>query len=75
MHGTIDPSYRGALSVFVFNPNTYNVLINKGDYLAQLVLIPAYVPPLVVVDKLSPTQRGERGFGSSDLISSVNDRK
>lgn len=40
--------------------------INKGDKLAQLVIVPIVTPQLQVVDEFSEvTERGEKGFGSS----------
>ncbi|ALN76037.1 dUTP pyrophosphatase (plasmid) [Staphylococcus chromogenes] len=45
-------------------PNSY--AINKGDKLAQLVIVPIVTPQLQVVDEFSEvTERGEKGFGSS----------
>ncbi|WP_353419239.1 dUTP pyrophosphatase (plasmid) [Staphylococcus delphini] len=41
-------------------------VINKGDKLAQLVIVPIVTPQLQVVDEFSEvTERGEKGFGSS----------
>jgi dUTP pyrophosphatase len=65
MGGTIDGGYRGLLSVFVYNPNPHTVTIYKGDYLAQLVLHPILVGDLTKVNSISPSVRGEKGFGSS----------
>ena len=65
MGGTIDQGYRGLLSVFVYNPNPVPVQVVKGDYLAQLVLCPIITPALFKVEKLSPSARAEKGFGSS----------
>ena len=40
--------------------------INKGDKLAQLVIVPIWTPTLQEVDKFSEvSERGEKGFGSS----------
>ncbi|MEJ7393119.1 dUTP pyrophosphatase [Staphylococcus saprophyticus] len=48
---------------FEFN-NRYQ--INKGDRLAQLVIVPIWTPELVPVKEFSnETARGEKGFGSS----------
>ncbi|MDW4095153.1 dUTP pyrophosphatase [Staphylococcus saprophyticus] len=41
-------------------------LINKGDRLAQLVIVPIWTPELVPVKEFSnETARGQNGFGSS----------
>ena len=48
---------------FEFN-NRYQ--INKGDRLAQLVIVPIWTPELVPVKEFSnETARGQNGFGSS----------
>ena len=40
--------------------------INKGDRLAQLVIVPIWTPELVPVEEFeSETARGEKGFGST----------
>lgn len=41
------------------------LLINKGDKIAQLVLIPTITFPMQEVDSLEETQRGSNGFGST----------
>ena len=48
---------------FEFN-NRYQ--INKGDRLAQLVIVPIWTPELEPVEEFeSETARGTKGFGSS----------
>ena len=43
--------------------------INKGDRLAQLVVVPIWTPELEPVEEFeSETARGEKGFGSSDEV-------
>ncbi|PTG32014.1 dUTP diphosphatase [Staphylococcus chromogenes] len=45
-------------------PNSYG--INKGDKLAQLVIVPIVTPELEQVEEFtSESARGEKGFGSS----------
>ena len=66
LSAVIDEGYRGELSVFILNVNPTPVKINKGDYLAQLVLMPSTVCELELVDTLSDSERGHKGFGSSD---------
>lgn len=39
--------------------------IKKGDRIAQIVIQPCALPELVEVDKLTPSDRGEGGFGST----------
>lgn len=75
MPGTIDNGFRGLLSVFIYNPNPTPVDVYKGDYLAQLVLCPVIAPPLEKVSVISPTTRGEKGFGSSGGFLELLDTK
>lgn len=47
-----------------FQPSCYQ--INKGDRLAQLVIVPIWTPELEPVEEFeSETARGDKGFGSS----------
>jgi dUTP pyrophosphatase len=75
--GVIDQSYIGELSIImtytsldpVNKDDVYNkVTINKGDKIAQLVPIPVTNFSIVEVSDLESSERGERGFGSSDKI-------
>jgi dUTP pyrophosphatase len=65
MGGTIDNGYRGLLSVFIYNPNPTPVTFDRGDYLAQLVIMHSVVPSMKLEDILPESQRGQAGFGSS----------
>ena len=50
------------------NPNNLgnSYIIQKGDRLAQLVIVPIWTPELEPVEEFeSETARGEKGFGSS----------
>lgn len=50
-----------------------DVVINPGDSIAQYVVVPVIQASLNVVDSLESTsQRGEGGFGSTDLLKVVN---
>lgn len=45
--------------------DTQPITIERGDKIAQLVLIPTTNFPIVEVDELGETDRGQKGFGSS----------
>ena len=61
----IDSDYRGEIGVPLHNDSNMSRLINPGERIAQLVLLP-YVPiEFKDVDKLSDTDRGFGGFGST----------
>ena len=63
--GTIDPDYRGELSVLLQNGGSDPVSIGRGDRIAQLVFARFEAPEVVEADDLSRTDRGEGGFGST----------
>lgn len=61
--GTIDADYRGEAHV-IFHA-TRAMTLKHGDRLGQLVFVPTGRALFSVVDQLSPTERGEAGFGST----------
>ncbi len=64
--GTIDPDYRGALGVILFNTTNHAVAIEVGDRVAQLVVAPVAQAAMVEVEAFSDdTARGSDGFGST----------
>ena len=62
--GVIDQNYRGDLGVLLYNHGHEDYTVNKGDRIAQLVL---HFNIQMKVDwgTCQPTDRGEKGFGSS----------
>jgi len=65
--GTFDSGYRGEVSVMLVNMNDKTVEIEKGMRIAQIILIPIVKAKIIEVKKLSETERGERGFGSTGM--------
>lgn len=64
--GLIDAGYRGEVRVLLLNTDQLEAFtIAAGDRIAQLVLIAVQTPPVVEVDELGPSERGQGGFGSS----------
>lgn len=63
--GTIDEDYRGEIKVLLANLVDEPLHFTRGDRIAQLVLAPVTRFPVIEVDELSPTERGENGFGST----------
>lgn len=63
--GVIDADYRGELKVLLFNLGEITFDVRKGDRIAQLVLERIATPPVVKVESLEDTQRGDGGFGST----------
>lgn len=64
--GTIDYDYRGEILIPMYNHDPFNnFVIKAGDRVAQGVVSPIVRPAILLVDKLSDTERGEGGFGST----------
>ncbi len=63
--GTIDSDYRGELQVILFNLGSEEFRIRRGDRIAQLVLAPTVRVEWKEVEAISPTGRGQGGFGST----------
>ncbi len=67
--GLIDSGYRGEIKVVLLNTDAREAFsAEPGDRIAQLVVLPA--PPVepVEVAELPESERGARGFGSSQLV-------
>lgn len=62
--GVCDEDYRGEYIVALHNDTDEEKVIRHGDRIAQLVLLP-YIQCNFVEDKLSETERGTGGFGST----------
>ena len=64
--GLIDSNYRGELKVIAINLDPKEPIeIRQGDRIAQLIVIKVEDVAFEQVDKLSDTDRGSGGFGSS----------
>lgn len=63
--GVIDSDYRGEIIIGLVNHFEESYIIEPGDRVAQLVIMPVFTPETEVVSELSGTVRGEGGFGST----------
>jgi dUTP pyrophosphatase len=64
--GLVDSGYRGELLVNLVNTDAREVfVVEPGMRIAQLVVVPIPAVSAVEVDELPPSDRSERGFGSS----------
>lgn len=61
----IDNGYTGVLRIGVFSMDTCAHPLSKGISIAQLILMPACVRPIQVVESFSETERGDKGWGST----------
>lgn len=65
--GIIDSGFTGELQVILHNTSRRNRVINPGDRIAQLVLVPIETPTLNRTEFIGDpeTARGSGGFGST----------
>ena len=65
--GVIDTGYAGEVGAMMHNIGTSKFIIKIGDRIAQIVPIVVSMAPLVLVDELPKTERGDKGFGSTGV--------
>lgn len=64
--GIIDAGFRGELYSFVENASDIATILTPTDRVAQLIVQPVVLLTVANVEELPDSERGERGFGSSD---------
>ncbi len=62
---TIDSDYRGELKIALINLGTEPFRVSRGMRIAQMVVGKVEDAVFALVSTLSPTRRGEGGFGST----------
>jgi dUTP pyrophosphatase len=63
--GIVDADYRGELGVVLVNHGHFPYRIEIGDRIAQCALMPVVATVFAEVNELTPTTRGQKGFGST----------
>ena len=63
--GTVDAGYRGEVGSILFNAGETAFEIHRGDRISQMGIAALPDVKMTLVDKLSDTQRGAGGFGST----------
>ena len=63
--GLIDSDYQGELIISAWNRGDTSFVIEPGERIAQLVIIPVQQVEFRLVEEFSSTDRGTDGFGSS----------
>jgi dUTP pyrophosphatase len=61
--GTIDADYRGEIGLAVVNLGPEEVIVKRGDRIAQMVVSRVWQADLELVPDLDETERGSGGFG------------
>ena len=63
--GVVDAGFRGEIHAILINHSRNRVELDRGNRIAQLVVVPIPEVDLEPVDELPDTARGSGGFGSS----------
>ena len=63
--GVIDSGYTGEVMVPLHNVNGRAEAVERGERIAQLVVLKCELPLFAQVERLPGTERGEGGFGST----------
>ena len=66
--GVIDSGYRGEIKAPLYNAGHETQVVERGERVVQLVVVPFVSCDCVSVDELSDTARGASGFGSSGTV-------
>ncbi|XP_050293431.1 deoxyuridine 5'-triphosphate nucleotidohydrolase-like [Anthonomus grandis grandis] len=64
--GVIDEDYRGEIKILLFNHSDEDFHVRTGDMIAQIICERIFYPELQEVNNMSSTERGEKGFGSTE---------
>jgi dUTP pyrophosphatase len=63
--GLVDAGYRGEIKVILINHSSEPLELQRGERVAQLVVVPVVEQVFVEVEALPESVRGEGGFGST----------
>lgn len=63
--GVIDAGFRGEVKVCLRNTGRIHAHLERGERIAQLVVVPCDLEEWVEVAHLDSTERGEGGYGST----------
>lgn len=63
--GVVDSDFRGEVCAVLVNHGCFDLQINAGDRIAQMVVQPCMVGVTVECDELPSTERDNGGFGST----------
>lgn len=64
--GLIDEGYTGEIIVKLYNHSESPYIVEEGDKISQLVIVPVFYEDVEIVDELDGnTDRADNGFGST----------
>ena len=61
--GVVDSDYRGEVKVALYNDSSQSRVIERGERIAQLLILPYLAPEFEETEALDETDRGDGGFG------------
>lgn len=61
--GLIDSDYQGQLFVSCWNRGSESFIVQPGERIAQMVIVPVVQADFEIVDEFDDSERGEGGFG------------
>lgn len=65
--GTVDAGYRGEIGVVLINHGQQVFQVTEGMKIAQMVIAPVLRAEIEECDRLSDTERGTGGYGSTGM--------
>ena len=65
--GIVDSDYQGEIVVYLKNMGAHNYTVYPGDRIAQMLFVPIQRIRFEAVESFEPTDRGDKGFGSTGL--------
>lgn len=63
--GLIDEGFTGEIKVRLYNGSNESYLVEPGDKITQLAVIPVEYVDIEVVDEIAGGERGDSGYGST----------
>lgn len=63
--GVIDSTYRGEIAVIALNTGYDDIIIKKGQKIAQILIQQVEKADIIEVKELEKTERNDKGFGST----------
>lgn len=63
--GLIDEGYDGEIMVKLYNHGDKPYMVEAGDKITQLVVLPVMYEPIEIVESICAGDRGSAGFGST----------
>ena len=64
--GVIDSDFRGEVTALIRNEGAQPCVITPGQYVCQAIVVQIACPPLLELAELAGTERGTKGWGSTD---------